>query len=117
MVGGELEDLKDAGGGHQRRHVEISKAGAFVEGDAGVVHVLEKEQGVGLSLAAEVFEGTRVAHPFPVDGDVLGHQFAHAPFQGRDGPVIVLDLVVEDVEETRTDRHPRHQPALRENLA
>ena len=84
MVGQEGEGAQHAGGGHEGGDVEVAEARALVEGDDGVVEVLEEEEGARLVRGLEVLDGVGPGAPLDADGDVALDEGAHAGLEGRD---------------------------------
>ena len=58
--------------------MEVAEARALVEGNDGVVEVLEEEEGTGLVGGLEVLDGVGPGPPLDADGDVALDQEVHA---------------------------------------
>ena len=97
--------------------MEVAEAGALVEGNDGVVEVLEEEEGPGLVRGLEVLDGVGPRAPFDADAYVALDEGAHVGLQ--DGDLLgTYDLiVVEIMEEAGADGHAGHQAPIGEEPA
>ncbi len=95
---------------------EVPEAGALVQGDDGVVEVLEEEEGARLVGGLEVLHGVGPGAPLDADAHVALHDGAHAGLEGGDLLGLQGLVVGEVVEEAGADGHAGHEASLGKEL-